>query len=100
MGVKAQDGGREDDGVFPVAVRGLGNNAVQLAGVDEPERFRADGEGFHVDFQPEFPAGKIQDLHFVMPVVLDKSAFSHGMGAVDGAGKRLCPVRPDFLEYG
>lgn len=100
VGVKAEDAGGKDDGILPEAAGLLGDDAVELAGVDEVQAFGADGKLLHVDLQAELPAGKIQDLDLVVPVVLDEDAFAHGAGLIDGTGKGFGAVGADFLQGG
>lgn len=98
IGVEAQDAGGEDYGVLPMAGCSFRDDAVQFAGVDEVETFRSDRKRLHIDFQPKFSAGKIQNFRLIMPMMFDERAFSHGVGAVGGTGEGLGSVRPDFFE--
>lgn len=72
-------------------------DTVQFTGIDKVEALGTNRKGLHIDFQPEFPAGKVQDLRFIMPVVFHERSFSHGMGAIDRAGKRFRAMRADFF---
>ena len=70
VGVEAEDVRGEDHGVLIAVIR-FGDDAVQLAGIDEIQAFGVDRVLFHIDVQTEGAAGKVQDLHLVMPVMLD-----------------------------
>ena len=91
-----QDIRRKDDSVFPVAVF-RGRDTMQFFGIDEIEAFGPDRKRIHIDLQLKFTGGKIEDFNLVMPMVLDKGAFSGRICPVNCAGKGLRAVQTDFF---
>ena len=78
----------------------LGDDAVELSGIDEVEAFGADPKLLHVDLQTELSAGKIQDLDLIVPVVFDQDSLTSGTGLIDRAGKGFRAVGADFFQIG
>ena len=96
-GIKTQGIRRKDHGIF-IAACGFRDDAVQFPGIDEVEAFGMDRKLFHIDVQTESTAGKVEDFRLVMPVMLDKGAFSAGAGSVDRTGEGFCAVKADFFQ--
>jgi hypothetical protein len=63
--------GGEHDRILNTGIGGLRNDTVQFAGIDKTEALGTHRKLFHIDFQPEIAAGKIQDLYLVVPVMFD-----------------------------